>query len=314
MQSAINAKGYWTVGKGFTSNEITEMLLSSIKGFGKDTFNTILENMIRDYSIYGDAFAEIIRDNDEVLINIKVLDPAVIKIVANEKGLIKRYEQVSKTKQPNKKFKPEQIFHLARNRVADEIHGVSLIAALENIILMRNEAMADYKKLLHRNIYPVRIWHLDTDVSSKIAAFKAKVASAKYLGEDIFIPKGSVETELAAIPPNSTLDSKAWITQLTQYFYQAAEVPQIIVGGSNEITEAGAKISYLAYQQPIEKEQLFLEEQILAQLNLAIELTFPASLQNEMLSDKAKGESMQAATPEDTSVTRAEGQVGSVKQ
>jgi len=33
---------------------------------------------------------------------------------------------------------------------------------------------------------------------------------------------------------------------------------------------------------------LFIEEQVLSQLNLVIELEFPASLENEMLSDKAK--------------------------
>jgi hypothetical protein len=60
------------------------------------------------------------------------------------------------------------------------------------------------------------------------------------------------------------------------------------VGGSQEMTEASAKIAYLAFEQTIEEEQLYIEEQILSQLNLEIELSFPATLQNELLSDNAK--------------------------
>jgi len=70
--------------------------------------------------------------------------------------------------------------------------------------------------------------------------------------------------------------------------FQAVGVPQIIIGGSQELTQTAAQIAYLAFEQTIEEEQLFLEEQILAQLNLEIQLTFPASLQNNLLSDDRK--------------------------
>ena len=285
LKIAIDAKATWTMGKGITAENADMLKLLPITGFGKDSFNSILENLIRAYHIYGDAFAEIIREGENV-INLKVLDPGTIKIVADAKGIIKRYEQ--KQKSGLKKFKPEDIFHLCRNRIADEIHGVSIIDSVEDIILMRNEAMTDYKKLLHRNIYPVRIWHLDTDVPSKINTFKAKVAASKGEGEDIFIPKGSVETELASVPSNSSLNPMPWIQQLNQYFFQAVGVPQIIIGGSQELTQTAAQIAYLAFEQCIEEEQLFIEEQVLMQLEIEINLEFPASLQNNLLSDDRK--------------------------
>lgn len=303
LKSAIDAKSRWVIGKGFKSNELTELALSRVTGFGKDSFNSILANLYKVSCINGDAFAEIIRDDDGQLLNLKPLDPGSMVIVANSKGVVIRYEQWSKVKgvMP-KKFAPEEIFHLARNRVADEIHGVSIVDAVKEIILMRNEAMADYKKLLHRNIFPVRIWHLDTDIASEVTAFKAKAATAKYEGEDIFIPKGAVETELSAVATNATLNPLPWINQLTQLFYQAVGMPQIIIGGAQEITEASAKIAYLSFEQEVEEEQLQVEEQVLAQLNLEINLEFPASLQNELLTDQSKSETMQASTPEDTAV------------
>lgn len=300
ITAAIDAKATWTIGKGFISNPITELCLMQIKGFGKDTFNSILENAIRTYHIGGDAFLEIIRDDKGKLINLKPLDPSTIKIIANRQGIIKRYEQTAKIKGNEKKFSTDEILHLARKRVADEIHGVSLIDAVEDIILMRNEAMSDMKKLMHRHVKPINKFILDTDDPVKIAAFKAKADAATSDGENLYIPKGAVEQELISVPTNSTLNPLPWIDRLNQYFFQATGVPQIIVGGSQEMTEATAKIAYLAFEQTIEEEQLYIEEQVLSQLNLEIELEFPASLKNEMLNDEGKSESMGAATPEDT--------------
>jgi len=307
LKTAIDALARWTIGKGFLSNEITELLLMQIRGFGKDTFNSILENMDRTRHIGGDSFAEIIRNNKRKLVNLKPLDPGSMRIVANSKGLIKRYEQVSRIKgKANKRFEPDEIFHLSRNRVADEIHGESLVNAVEDNILMRNEAMADMRQLMHRHVKPRIVFKLDTDDAAKISAFKAKADTASDQGENLFIPMGAVEHEVLAIPTNSTLNPLPWINLLNNSFYQETGVPQIITGGSQEMTEATAKIAYLAFEQTIEEEQLYMEEQVLAQLNLEIELEFPASLENELLTDKSKSETMQASTPEDTTAKPAE--------
>lgn len=307
LAAAIDAKATWTVGKGVKSSAGFKTIIENIRGWGKDTFNTILENMIRVYNIGGDAFCEVIRDEDGDVLNLKPLDPSVITIVVDDKGIIKRYEQQSKVKgKAPKSFTPDKIFHLARNRVSDEIHGVSIIERLENIILMRNEAMSDWKRVMHRNVDPMMIYHLDTDDPTKIASFKAKVDAAKGKGENMYIPKDAVVPELLSMAPNASLNPLPWIEQLNNYFFQATGVPQIIVGGSAEFTEATAKIAYLAFQQTIEEEQLFIEEEALQQLQIVIELDFPASLENELLSDTKKDKETGATKPSDT--TAGEGQ------
>lgn len=317
LKAAIDTKARWIVGKGFNSNEITEMALSAIKGFGKDVFNSILENQIRVKEIGGDSFAHIIRDIEGNLINLKPLNPGVIKTVANRAGLIIRYEQIDKNsksmlrrvwgkltrKGSNLKFNPEEMLHLCRDRIADEIHGVSLIDVVEKVILAYNEACEDYQIMLHRNIYPVRVWTLDTDDPAEIITFKAKAAEAKYKGEDIFIPKGVVETEIAGIPPNATLNPMAWIADRRKAFWRAVGCPEITVGGSQEFSESASKIALIAFEQVVGEGQLDVEEQVLSQLNLEINLERPVTIQNELISDDSKSETMQASTPEDTSVT-----------
>jgi hypothetical protein len=291
LKTAIDALARWTVGKGFVADEITTIQLSIIKGWGKDNFNSILENMIRVMKINGDSYAEIIRDEDKNIINLKPLDPSVMMHVCNEKGIIIRYEQISRFKgTKNKIFQPENIFHLSNKRVGDEIHGVSIIEAIENIILMRNEAMSDWKRVLHRNIDPLWIFHLDTDDTNVIASFKSKMDAARGAGENMYIPKGAVVPELISTAQNAGLNPLPWIENLNSYFFQAVGVPDIIVGSSKVLTEASAKIAYLAFEQTIEEEQLFIEEEVLSQLNIYINLQFPASLQNEVITGNPRPE------------------------
>jgi len=301
VRAVIDAKATWTIGKGFSADPETTMLLDTIKGWGKDTFNTILENAIRTMHIGGDAYLHIIRDDEENLINLKPLDPSVMVHIVGFDGQIKEYEQTSKVKgKKPKKFKPDEILHLVRNRVADEIHGVSMIKSLINIILMKNEAMADWKRVLHRNIDPLWIYHMDTDDPTEIAAFKVKMDAARGTGENMYIPKDVVVPEMVGVAPNANLNPLAWIESLDDKFYQAAGVPKFILGGMGGITEAAVKTGYLAFQQTIEEHQLQIEEQILAQLNLVIELEFPASMENELLSDVKKDKETGVSKPSDT--------------
>jgi len=290
IKAVIDAKATWTVGKGIKTDPDTQFILDKITGWGKDTFNTIIENAIRTMQIGGDSYAEIVRDPEtKDLINLKPLDPETMVHITNSKGMLVRFEQASKLQgHKPKKLKPEQIFHLPRNRVADETHGQSLIDPLAEIILMKNEAMSDFKRVLHRNIDPLWIFHMDTDDTAEIAAFKAKQDAARGAGENMFVPKDVIVPELMAVAPNATFNPLAWIEMLDTKFYEAASVPKIILGGSGGFTEAAVKIAYLAFQQTVEEDQLFIEEQVGIQLGLEIELEFPASLENELLSDNKK--------------------------
>jgi len=301
LKVAIDTKATWTVGAGYEADTETELLLDTIKGNGKDSFNSILKNMIKVKDIGGDSFAEIIREpRDGVLVNLKPLDPSKIKIVQNMQGRIIRYEQITKRKilfifkRKNYRYKPEEIFHLSRERIGDEIHGISVIPSVQWIIDARNEAMADWKRVMHRNVEPLFIFHLDTDDTDEIEGIKTKYNNARKEGENLFVPKGAVEPEAITISTNANLNPLNWINQLNDYFFQAVNVPQIIIGNAKEFTDASGKIVYLSYEQSVKAEQLYIEEQVLGQLNLEIHLTFPASLQNEAITDQPNPAEMKA--------------------
>ncbi len=299
--AVTDAKATWTVGKGFTADKLTTFILQSFRGNGFDTFNTILENCIRTYHIGGDSYCEIIRHKNGTPINLKPLDPNVMVHVSNSAGRLIAFEQMSTIKGKKKKrFTRDKIFYLPRNRVANEVHGNTMSERLMEIILMRNEAMADWKRVMHRNVDPMWIVHLDTDDPAKIAEIETKWAATRKNADVLMVPKDIVVPELVSTASNATLNPLPWIASLNDYFYQSAGVPQIVLGGVGAITEAAVKIAYLAFQQTIEEEQLFIEEQVGLQLGFKINLEFPASLENELLSDKKKDRTQGATQKNDT--------------
>jgi len=306
LKIAVDTKANWVLGNGYEADNNTQLVLDRIRGNGKQTFNSILESMERTCYIGEDAYAEIITNEDGLVLNLKPLDPSTIKIVFNSKGRVLRYEQINMVT-PNKNFRPDQIFVLTHNRIADEVHGTSIIPAVEWVILARNEAMSDWRRVLHRNIDPLWVFHLDTDDTTKIAEFKTKMDSARGKGESMYIPKGAVVPELISTATNASLSPLAWIEQLNDYFYQAVGVPQIIVGNAKSFTDASGKIVYLAFEQRVRGRQKYVEEQILTQLNMQIELIFPASLENEALSDRPQEEPIQQPIEPNDEVAEVEG-------
>ena len=300
IESVINVKASWTVGSGYVADKETTFILDSFVGNGSDTFNTILENMERTKEIGGNSYSQIVRDKDGEPINLKPLDPEVMVHITDWQGMLIRFEQNSKVKgKKPKKFKPEDILYFARNRVADESHGNTMLKRLAFIILAKNEAMETQKLINKRFATPRWVIKLSSSNPTKIAAEKAKWDAANENGENMFVPLGSVEVEQMTIAPNSTLNLQANIDNLDAKFYEASQVPKIVVGGVGGITEAAVKIALLAFEQNIKERQLYVEEQIGRQLGMEIKLNIPVTIQNELISDQNKDSESGAVKPSD---------------
>lgn len=305
LKTAIDMRATWTVGKGYTcESPRDEAILDNIRGKGKETFCQILYNMAIARRVYGDTFAEIIRDEDTgILANIKVLDPASIKIVTDAKGIIIRYEQINKGKKVVNTFEPKQILHLTNKAIADEVHGVSDIEAVEDIIKANKESFDDFKTVVHRNVVPLRIIYVDLDDQTKIDELTTKYEKMINNKEVLFVPKGTMEVDMSGNANNNSIfNPLPWREHLKNYFFQVVGIPQIILGSSGEFTESTAKIAYIAFQQSVEQEQKDIEEQLWNQLQIRLDLSFPTTIQNELISDsqkdKAQGAEMQPSDME----------------
>jgi hypothetical protein len=287
-RAVINKLASWTFGKGIIADEKNKAKLDRIKGFGKDSARSVLKNMWRTAMICGDSFAEIIKDNQGRITNLKPLNPGSITIVTNKKGIIDRYEQSGS----NQIFEKDEIYHLSYERIADEIHGIPFGEALENLIYARNEALEDLRVLYHRNIKPIHWIEVETSDTTQLSLIETSINNAYKKTENIIIPTGVIkEIKNQSTPQYSTLDSLPYIKFLVREFVTSCGVPEVVMGWGENTTEASSKVIYLAFQQEIEDMQLYNEEQVKSQLNIEIELEFPVDL------SKASNQSVGVTNP-----------------
>lgn len=288
-KNSVDTRAMWVTGRGYTTNIGTQVVLDRIHGAGADTFLTIINNMLVIRRVGGDSYSEIVRDDDGTWLNLKPLDTGSMKIVFDKKGMLKRYEQVSRTPDGKLiKFKPNEIFRLTNKRIGDSMHGTADTDVVEKIVKARNEAFSDNVQLQHRFVRPRFVTELDTDNQTKIDAFIKKFDSATNKGENLFYPKGNVKTEVLAIAPNATLGGIPWMNHLQTYFSNAVGVPEIIMNGSGSFTESGAKTSFTAFEQSIMAEKLEVEQQIWSQLFIRIKFADSVSLRKDVIEDTAK--------------------------
>lgn len=299
----IDRKAQYVVGKGFKIPGLAERItnrnkkiLENIRGNGKQTFNGIMYNAVRVYTVGGDFFAEIIRNKRGDLKNLKPLNPSTVKVHANKNGIITGYEVFPVMTEPTAgtqkgvvKLAPDEMFHLMYNPLADQIHGQSVSDKLQPLFDMRRESMKDMRVVFHRYVKPLIISSVDTDDIDEIKAYKEKLDKAMEKGENLVVPKGVLDSmDRMSVPANSTLDPLPWLSLLQREFVKAEGIPMLVSGVSSGGTESESKILYLSWQQVVEFNQMFLEEQIKAQLGIDIEFEFPADIAPMMAKDEAK--------------------------
>ena len=294
LKSALVMKAIWDVGKGYLADIHTTNILNLISGNGKQTFRDILFSMEIMKRIYGDAFAEIITHNGKklseggIIINLKLLNPANIKVIFSKKGQIKRYEQFN-TGTKDIKWDKEEILHFTNMSMCAQIHGISEIDILEPTLKADQESFGDVAKVMHNQAIPMILWKLKTDDITVITNFVAKVNAARALGgENLFIPDDDniVTHELVEINLSSAIFE--WRNDIRNKFYRNIGLPQIIPGAGGNSTESESKVIYTAYGNIVENDQKYVEEQILSQLHLKIDLIPPESLIPQLQTDTRK--------------------------
>jgi hypothetical protein len=290
LKTVIQGKATWIIGKGYETDAETKVILDHLSGAGLDTFLDILWNMEVVKRVGGDAYAEIIKDDDGNFLNLKPLDPGSMRVIYSRKGIIKRYEQINKLPEGKTevlKFKPNEVFHLCHNRLADQLHGLSDIDAIAKIVLADGESFEDIKKVMHRQAKPMIMFKLGTDDQTKINAFIAKMDAATNKGENIYIPDDENSVSFEVVQVDVSPHTLAWRNELRTIFYRVVNMPLVVFGQAGG-TESNSKIEYLCHEQFFKKDQTFLESQIKNQLGLTLKLISPVSLLENLQTDESK--------------------------
>ena len=296
IKAQIDKLGLWTVGKGYNTDEKTEKILSKIKGFGKDSFNSIMENLVKIKKINGDSYAHIIKDKAGRLINLKPLNPGSIKHVTNSQGMLTGYKQVQ-TDGKDKPLKLGQIFHLVMNRTADEVHGTGDIESLTTFLDKIKQLDEDMSVMFHRFIMPLLIWKLNTDNPAAITKFKLQEKEAWNKGDNMVAPEKAVDWDLIEAGKNG-VNPMDWRNKWTEEVIKGGGVPALIMAIESGSTEASSKMVTLAWEKVVKKEQMELEKQVKAQLHLKINLPQSITIEESLAADEGKDANRFQTTPQ----------------
>jgi len=298
--SAILALARWTVGLGFETDTRTKVILDNITGWGEDSFQSILQNMIIIKKVNGDAFAEIIRDDETgSFINLKPLNPETMRTIVDTKGIIIRYEEWDKKKRL-RKFETNKILHLCNNRIGNQIRGYSTVKPIKWVIDARNEAMSDWRRISHRST--IRVLHIDSEDTARLTTVKEQYKEAIKNGEVLILPGKPGETELSDFTLPTIDPFIQWIRYLEGFFYQVLGVPKVIAN-SSDFTEAGSKIGFLTFEPVYSEEQTLLEQDLWNQIAIKVKFRRPPSLSGVTQENEKKNSSQTGFQPTDTTAT-----------
>ncbi len=300
LRSVINKFASWTFGRGIQADEKNKAKLDKIRGIGRESARSVLKNQWRVAMICGDSYAHIIKDKQGRQTNLKPLNPGKVATVANSQGIIVGFEQ-NLPDGKSIRYDIDEIYHLMYEREADEIHGIPFPEALETLIESRNEAIGDLRLLYHRTVKPIIIYEAETDDTAKLNSLEDTINKAFKKSESMVIPAGVIkEIKRASSPLFSTgeVNSLAYIKFLVRLFITSVGMPEVVMGWGEQTTEASANIIYLAYQQEIEDMQLYNQEACEIQLNIIINLEFPASIETMLQRDKEKDGPVKAESPQ----------------
>lgn len=317
LNAAIDKIAFWTAGKGVIAKESSrQKQIDKITGCGKDTIRDIAINLIRTKRICGEAFAEKIKNNRGEIINLIPRSPGNMETVSNGAGIITRYNQIQWKDNGNGKqekiilahWKPEEIFHLMHNRIADESHGISTYEKIEDILLKKLNAEDLMQKIFIRLLYPVRFLEVDTDDDAKMSSLKTKYQDQINKGEIMLVPLGTTKLTTEQIQ-TIIKDSMEWVYYLQKAMLISEGVPEVILGGiTDKDTEGAVKILYMAYSQVVNNEQDFFESQWKSQIGFEIELPEPPSIDPLVLANARKAGSTNAAGGNKVNDVSPEGQ------
>ena len=289
----INAWVTFVVGKGISSTthqtEIDNM-----------NFLHIMWNMLVIKKVNGDSFAEIIRNENGTLLDLKPLDPASIVSVWGTDGLIDHYEQISNVEgKENEEIAKEKILHMMNDRVADNIHGTSVLEAVEWNLNAQEEARLVHRKKV-KNSGIIGIIEADTQDTTKIAVLKEPLKTGTEKGNFLIVPKDVIGIKPWEVKLN-TADTIAWINHLEDEMFMLMGIPKPIVGGAQS-GEGDTKMSYLAFEQYYTRAIEELKEDLWDQLAMRIEVETPVSIKDDVQDTQAKNTNEVGFQPNDTNV------------
>src|SRR3990167_566126 len=125
-------------------------------------------NVAKQMLIYGNSFVEIVKTDEEGIVDLKILDPLTMYVNRNEKGNFSEnqedaYLQYLEGKPMNPiNFKYDEIVHFKWNPVGENAYGNSIIAPLIAVLQIKINTEANLDVMIDKFASPLRHFKIGT--------------------------------------------------------------------------------------------------------------------------------------------------------
>ena len=288
FRSAIKSYAIHVLGWGYDCPLTSDQaILENINGNGKETFWSLIYNHLHAKKFEGDAYLQIIRNDEGTLINLKTLDPRKVTHVLDDNGIIIGYDYWRGKDMEPKRLKPNEVLHSMNNRILDEPHGTPETSAVEWVIEAVQEAERDWRRIMHYS--SVRILYVDETDTTRLNKLKTDLAEGIKTGNVLILTVKPEEAKFQdlTVPPADAF--VRYLNYLEGKFYSQLGISKVAIGGTTENnTEASAKVNMVITEPVWIKEITELQDDLWNQLGIEIKIRKQPSMMDNLQVDETK--------------------------
>lgn len=243
---------------GVNSSKLLK-ILEDMRGRGHESFKQIMANMYKVAWICGDAYAEILFDEDDKPYDLVILPSDNIRQVV-KKGKIIRYEEID----GSAKWQPHQIFHWKYKPRGAQTHGIGMVETLNNILIEYEQMIQLGSEMYRKTTNPKQMILVNSDNLQKIQTVRDAVKEAgDTWGGVMVLPKTLIEPDdIKDITLSPTLKPGEWLDKLKAEVFQSTATPELILGTGYSTSEEDAKTRIAGFTGSIRDDQEDGEESL----------------------------------------------------
>lgn len=165
-------------------------------------FPGILDNIVYSMTMYGDCFLELVKDNQNKITEVHVLETLTMTIDYDKHGTIKGYVQYPRRvnmgvgiNEAPVLFKPDEVIHFAMKKVGSSVYSFSPLQPVAAIWANKVEANS-YLLQSFRNLPPELLIHLKGADKNMASEFRGMLQRRKQEAGYIPVTRGSGDSGL----------------------------------------------------------------------------------------------------------------------
>jgi HK97 family phage portal protein len=266
VRSCVNITVEAIMGDGYLLEGKTELHVKRVKNSFKEMFfQKFLQDVVTSLTIYGDAYAELVRDGGGGLLKTaRPLDAATIRIDYDEHGTVLKF--IQRVLHRRVDFYPDEMAHFSINNIGGRPYGTSDLQAILNTIQAKQAAQSYNTEYFRRPGLP-RVIYISKNISEPQNKRIVETLKTVTPQSDLYFNVQNGELDVKEVAPSNTdMQFVELMEFLRSEMIAAMAVPPIFLGITEGSNRSNAQTQLEAWDRRKKKLRLVIQDLINTQL------------------------------------------------